>query len=86
VRGTLVFDSEGNVLHYTLKLGTEARRKTLAKYMAYLIREGYFSLDDGERGLGARGQGGNVVIGRMQRGVLRMSKSAAFRHKRRVEV
>lgn len=84
--GTLVFDREGNVLHYSLKENTAERRKTLSDYMAYLIREGYFSLDDGERGLGARGQGGNVVVGRMEGGVLRMSKSAAFRHKRHVEV
>ena len=79
--GTLVFSRDGNLLHYALKDDTPERRKILLDYMAYLVRNHYISLDDGERGLGARAHGANVVSGRLSGGHLRMSRSAAFRHR-----
>lgn len=39
--GTLVFDTIGNILHYTLADGNQKRRRLLASYLRYMVREGY---------------------------------------------
>ena len=77
--GTLVFDRDGNLLHYVLKENTSKRRRTLLDYMNYLVRHQCISIDDGETGLGARG-GANIVSGTIENGQLRLSRNAAFRH------
>lgn len=40
--GTLVFDSDGNVLHYAVKLATPARQRRLHAYLRYLAASGAF--------------------------------------------
>lgn len=83
--GTLVFDQNGNLLHYCLKNETEERKQALIAYAAYLVRQGYISLDTGEDGLGATGRDANRVIGRIVDGRLEMHRASAFRHSGRPE-
>jgi len=78
--GTLVFDHDGNLLYYIIKQDTPERRKTLREYIAYLVRMGFFSLDDGEQGIGARSRGSNLLSGKLIDGQLVMTRAAAFRH------
>jgi hypothetical protein len=78
--GTVVMNQDGNILHYVLKRKTPQRRRRLIDYVEYLIREGYISLDDGERGLGARGRGSNAVNGTIVDGRVRLHRTAALRH------
>lgn len=78
--GTLVFNRDGNLLHYVLKEDTPERRETLSEYVAHLKSQRRISLDDGERGMGARGQGANAVSGTLAGGRLELSRTAAFRH------
>jgi hypothetical protein len=81
--GTLVFDYDGNLRHYTVKNNTPERQKNFLNYIAYLSARGLITIDDGETGLGARGRGANFITARVVNGELRMTKSAAFRHARR---
>ncbi|MCU7849378.1 MAG: hypothetical protein KZQ89_15595 [Candidatus Thiodiazotropha sp. (ex Lucinoma kastoroae)] len=83
--GTLVFDQNGNLLHYCLKSETGERKKALTEYAAYLVRQGYISLDTGEDGLGATGRDANRVIGHIADGRLEMHRASAFRHSGRPE-
>jgi hypothetical protein len=78
--GTLVFNRDGNLLHYTLKSDDPLRRKDLALYAAYLVKEGYLSLDDGERGIGAAAKGMHKVMGRLENGRLTLRRNSAMRH------
>ena len=78
--GTLVFNRDGNLLDYTLKSETDDRRKELALYAAYLVEQGYLSLDNGERGVGAAANGMHKVIGRLENGHLSLRRNAAMRH------
>lgn len=78
--GTLVFNRDGNLLHYTLKSDEPLRRNELALYAAYLVKQGYLSLDDGERGIGAAANGMHKVMGRLENGRLSLRRNAAMRH------
>jgi hypothetical protein len=40
--GTLVFDSDGNVLHYVVKKATAERKVRFRRYLRYLVEEGAF--------------------------------------------
>ncbi len=83
--GTLVFDQNGNLLHYCLRNETAERKIALSDYVAYMARRGYVSLDKGEDGLGAAGRDANRIIGRLVEGRLLMQRSSAFRHASREE-
>jgi hypothetical protein len=78
--GTLVFNRDGNLLHYTLKSDDAVRRKELARYALYLHSEGYLSVDDVERGIGAAANGTFRVSGRLEDGRLSLRRNAAMRH------
>lgn len=78
--GTLVFNRDGNLLHYTLKSDTADRRKELARYAQYLVKNGYLSLDDGERGLGAAVDSMHKVSASLKNGRLLLRRNAAMRH------
>jgi hypothetical protein len=78
--GTLVFNRDGNLLHYTLKSDEPIRRKELARYATYLVEQGYLSLDDGERGIGAAANGMHKVMARIENGRLSLRRNAAMRH------
>jgi len=77
--GTLVFNREGNLLHYTVKQDDDARREDLFQYARYLVREGYLAIDDGERGLGAAA-GARKFTATIENGRVSLSKQAAMRH------
>jgi hypothetical protein len=78
--GTLVFNRDGNLLDYSLKSDDQFRRKELARYAAYMIDQGYLSLDDGERGVGSAAKGTNKVIGCVENGRLSLRRNASMRH------
>lgn len=78
--GTLVFNRDGNLLHYSLKPDSPERQKELARYAAYLSRSGYLSIDDGEHGVGAAGQGAHRVVCRRDGRRLTLRRNAAMRH------
>jgi hypothetical protein len=78
--GTLVFNRDGNLLHYAQKSDTPARRNALTDYAYYLLKEGYLSLDDGERGVGASINGLNKVTARIDDGRVSLRRVAAMRH------
>lgn len=72
--GTLVFDSIGNILHYALADGNQKRRRLLASYLRFMVREGYF--DDETDGAHARRRV-RATIG--PDGALHLRRSAAAR-------
>jgi len=78
--GTLVCDTNGNVLHYVLKSSTRKRIKRLRDYVAYLVEEQVLGLDDGEEGVGARARGTSRVTATVRGGRVRLQRNAAFRH------
>jgi hypothetical protein len=63
-----VFDSDGNVLHYALKLATPERLRRLHEYLRYLAASGAF-----ENGITLREVGGRT----------RLLRNPAKRHGRR---
>jgi hypothetical protein len=83
--GTLVFDREGNLLHYTIKLNDSRRRRELEKYVVYMLDQGYLQFDDGEKGLGCvSGRGAKVLLSRRQNRIA-AERCAAMRHFHSVE-
>lgn len=78
--GTLVFNRDGNLLHYTVKRDDQLRRHHLSKYARYLMRQGYLAIDDGERGLGAAASGRYKITARIEDGRVSLSRNAAKRH------
>jgi hypothetical protein len=52
--GTLVMDTNGNVLHYVLVDDNEDRRKLHHRYLRFMVREGYFSGEEEGSGHDAR--------------------------------
>jgi hypothetical protein len=78
--GTLVFNRDGNLLHYALKEDDAQRRKALTRYALYLLDEGYLSFDDGERGVGAQVYGPGKVMARVVDGRVSFRRVAAMRH------
>lgn len=81
--GTLVFDSIGNVLHYTLKPATDERRLRLQNYVEYLVANQLLGFADEEEGLGAFGQGTHRVTATVQGSRVIMNRNAALRHEGR---
>jgi hypothetical protein len=81
--GTLVFDSIGNVLHYTMKPATEERRQRLRDYIEYLEANQILGLSGNEEGLGAFGQGTHRVTATIQGSRVMMKRNAALRHEGR---
>lgn len=78
--GTLVFDSSGNFLHATVVQPSDARRKGLLNYVAYLIREGRIGVGDGIRGIGAPGTDSHSVRAVINGSRVRFDRNAAMRH------
>ena len=78
--GTLVFDSIGNILHYTLKPATDDRRLRLQGYVEYLVANQLLGLSGGEEGLGALGEGIHRVTATIQGNRVMMTRNAALRH------
>jgi hypothetical protein len=72
--GTLVFDSIGNILHYALADGNQKRRRLLASYLRFMIREGY--LEDETDGAHARRRA-RATVG--PDGALHLTRNAAAR-------
>jgi hypothetical protein len=80
--GTAVFSREGNLLHYVVKLNESRRRETLARYIVYLIQEGYLTVDDGEQGIGSAMSGRSKVVAAVRDGKTSVTRCAAMRHHR----
>lgn len=78
--GTLVFDSNGNFLHYALVPSSPKRRKELLEYMAYHVREGNIGMTDGLQGVGAPSAGSFRIAGAVTDGRLKLTRNAAMRH------
>jgi hypothetical protein len=81
--GTLVCDSNGNVLHYVLKPSTPERVTRLSDYVAYLVENQVLGMDDGEEGLGARARGAAQVTASVRDGRVYLRRNAALRHTNR---
>jgi hypothetical protein len=81
--GTLVFDSNGNILHYVLKPATDARAKRLKEYIAYLVAHQMLGLDEDEEGMGAAGRGSHRISAHIRENRVHMTRNAAFRHEGR---
>lgn len=78
--GTAVFSREGNLLHYTVKRNVQERRKQLGDYVAFLVGQGYLTVDDGEQGIGASSSRGSKVVATLRHGRVESSRCAAMRH------
>lgn len=78
--GTLVFDSNGNFLHESLVLPTDARRVELTAYVRYLVEQGYLGVADGVRGIGAPDAGGARVRATIEGNRAQLTRNAAMRH------
>jgi len=63
--GTLVFDTDGNALHHTIKLATKERERRLREYIRYLVREEVLELRF-------------AMV--PEKGVMRLTRKAALRH------
>ena len=72
--GTLVFDSIGNILHYALADGNQKRRRLLASYLRFMVREGY--LEDETDGAHAKGRVRATIE---PDGALHLARNAAAR-------
>ena len=46
--GTLVLDTNGNILHYALADGNPRRRRLLPTYLRFMVREGYLDEDEAD--------------------------------------
>ncbi len=77
--GTLVFNRDGNILHYVVKTDSRERRSRLKDYIAYLVEQQAIGVDDGELGLGARAAA-HIVTARRDGRRLSMHRSPALRH------
>ena len=75
--GTLVFDSLGNVLHYVVKLPTDARKSALKAYVAYLIEHEYLGASE------ASEDDGLIAARRQSDGSVEFKLNAKHRHARR---
>lgn len=80
--GTLVFDAGGNLLHMTLVLPTDKRRRALLQYARYLARTGSIGVVDGSRGIGAPGVGNYRISATIEGNRVRLWRNAAMRHAR----
>lgn len=78
--GTLVFDQNGNLLHYCLRNETARRKRNLAAYVEHLVRHGRVSPSKGETGIGAVSRDANYAMAEVHDGRLTLTRSAAFRH------
>lgn len=74
--GTLVFDRNGNVLHYVVRTRTDARVKRLREYVAYLVKRGRI----GEPG---RSFDGHPIVAKVEGEKLTLERVASLRHERR---
>jgi hypothetical protein len=80
--GTIVFDSNGNFLHLSTVEPSDRRRRELASYAAYLVKEGDLSVADGINGIGAPGANARVAAS-IDRGRVTLVRNASMRHARR---
>jgi hypothetical protein len=78
--GTLVFDSNGNFLHYAVVPANDKRRKELLEYMAYQVRQGSIGITDGLQGIGAPSAANYKIAGAVTDGRLKLTRNAAMRH------
>ncbi len=77
--GTLVFDSDGNVLHYIIKEANDERRETLKQYIEYLVSVGAFGSAGDDIGLGASGSAHRIAA-RSVGGRVQAVRNPALRH------
>ncbi len=76
--GTLVFDRNGNVLHYVLREASDARRTKLIEYVAYLVRRGRIGF--AEQGLGGNAKGIHQIVARTDGVRAMLERDAQLRH------
>ena len=79
--GTIVFDRNGNVLHYVLRDGSEARRMKLIEYVAYLVSRGRIGV--AEQGLGANAKGVHQIVVHTDGTRARLERDPMLRHEGR---
>lgn len=78
--GTLVFDTNGNFLHYSFVPASDKRRMELLEYMAYQVRQGNIGITDGLQGIGAPSAANYKIAGAVTDGRLKLTRNAAMRH------
>lgn len=78
--GTLVFDKNGNVLHYGAALNTTTRSKELLAYIDFLIRDGAISPPSDEQGLGASDTQNYRIAASRRGNRLVLKRNPALRH------
>jgi hypothetical protein len=74
--GTLVFDHNGNLLHYVLADTSDARRSSLLEYLKYLQDNDYLDTPDGMR---ARGVDAVRIEADVIDGQLKLRRNSALR-------
>lgn len=80
--GTVVFDGNGNFLHFSMVDASERRRKELKRYAAYLAKAGGLAVSDGRAGIGAPALEGVRIFGTVANGRVTLTRNAAMRHAR----
>jgi hypothetical protein len=80
--GTLVFDEGGNLLHMTLVLPTDERRRSLLEYAGYLVGTKSIGFADGSGGTDAPRDDNPRIFATIEGNHLRLRRNAAMRHAR----
>jgi hypothetical protein len=79
--GTLVFDRNGNMLHYVLRGDSPERRAKFLEYVGYLVSRGRIGM--AERGLGANARGVHQIVARTDGDRARLDRDPMLRHEGR---
>jgi hypothetical protein len=79
--GTLVFDRNGNVLHYVLRGDSPERRAKFLEYVGYLVSRGRIGM--AERGLGANARGVHQIVARTDGDRAHLDRDPMLRHEGR---